>query len=285
MTFSTEFVFLTDEIDGFKLCRETRAESMTTALLCLDGYIEVYYRGEMIRIGKKDIFVRVPNATELGPYHFSENFRFMQISIPATLFESLMYDHMRIEPNWWQKLEYVKANPIFHLSDVSIDFCKTYFHLLALQLKDNQTDYRRQIMMLTAKGTTMELLNYLDKMASFDAKDARRQSVNSSDYIFRTFTQLLRENPHKREVQWYAKQLNITPKYLSEICKERSGKSASEWIADITVAELKHYLRNTTLPIREVAKEMEFPNASFFCQYTKKHTGLTPNHFRKQKNQ
>jgi YesN/AraC family two-component response regulator len=28
---------------------------------------------------------------------------------------------------------------------------------------------------------------------------------------------------------------------------------------------------------------MEFPNASFFCQYTKKHTGLTPNKFRKER--
>jgi YesN/AraC family two-component response regulator len=136
--------------------------------------------------------------------------------------------------------------------------------------------------MLIARGATMELLNYMDKTVSFD-EIMRRSSVNSSDYTFRAFTQLLREFPHEREVQWYAKKLNITPKYLSEICKDRSGKSASEWIADVTVSELKHYLRETTLPIREVAKVMEFPNSSFFCQYTKKHTGMTPNHFRKSK--
>ena len=113
--------------------------------------------------------------------------------------------------------------------------------------------------------------------------DVERQSVNSSDYTFHAFTHLLREHPHMREVQWFAKQLNITPKYLSEICKERSGRSASEWIAEVTVTELKNYLRKTTLPIREIARVMEFPNASFFCQYTKKHTGMTPNHFRKMK--
>ena len=284
MTLSTEFVFLTNETEGFKLCRETRAEFMTTALLCLAGHIDVFYQGKMIRIGKDDIFLRVPRATELGPYEMSKDFRFMQISIPATLFEELMFDHMRVEPNWWQKLEYIKAHPIYHLNKLSIEFCETYFHLLTLQLQDKQSDYRRQIMMLIARSATMEMLNYLDKVVSFGDGD-QRQSVNSSDYIFRTFTQLLREHPHQREVQWYAAQLNITPKYLSEICKERSGKSASEWIADITIAELKHYLRNTTLPIHQVAKMMEFPNSSFFCQYTKKHTGLTPNHFRKEKEQ
>ena len=75
----------------------------------------------------------------------------------------------------------------------------------------------------------------------------------------------------------------VSPKYLSEICKARTNMSAGEWIADITVAELKHYLHNTTLAIHDIARVMEFPNASFFCQYTKKHTGLTPNKFRKQK--
>jgi YesN/AraC family two-component response regulator len=284
MTLSTEFVFLTNEIEGFKLCRETRAQYMTTALLCLAGHIDVFYQGKMIRIAKDDIFIRVPHATELGPYEISKDFKFMQISIPVDLFDELMFDHMRVEPNWWQKLEYLKANPIFHLSKVSIDFCITYFHLLTLQLQDHQSDYRRQIMMLIARATTMEMLNYLDKMVTFSDAE-QRKSVNSSDYIFRTFTQMLREHPHQREVQWYAQELSITPKYLSEICKERSGKSASEWIAEVTITELKHYLRNTTLPIHEVAKIMEFPNASFFCQYTKKHTGLTPNHFRKEKEQ
>ena len=194
-----------------------------------------------------------------------------------------MLDHMRVEPRWWQKLEYLKENPIFHLQQKSLDVCNTYFELLRLQLIDHQTEYRKQILMLVARGVTMELLNYMDKTLSFDEDGQTRQSSNTSDYTFNAFTRLLREYPHKREVQWYAAQLKITPKYLSEICKERSGKSASEWIAEITVSELKHYLRNTTLPIREVASVMEFPHASFFCQYTKKHTGLTPNHFRKQR--
>lgn len=283
MTLYTDSIFLTDELEGFELCRDTRFESSVTALLCTNGYIEVGYRGEMIRIAKDDLFIRVPRATEKGPFEVSEDFEFKQLSVPIQLFESLMFDHIRVEPRWWQKLEYLKENPIFHLEQRSIDICNVYFEMLRLQLLDRQTEYRKQILMLVARSVTMEMLNYMDKTLSLDEAGPARLSSNASDYTFNAFTQLLREYPHKREVQWYAAQLKITPKYLSEICKERSGKSASEWIAEITVSELKHYLRNTTLPIREVARVMEFPNASFFCQYTKKHTGLTPNHFRKQR--
>lgn len=283
MTQFTDFIFLTDEIEGFKQCRETRSESSTTALLCTKGYIDVFYRDEMIRIEKNQLFIRVPNATKLGPYEISEDFQFKMLSIPVSLFEELMYDQMRVEPYWWQKLEFLKKHPIFQLSRESIEYCNIYFHLLELQLRDRPSDYRLQIMKLIARGATMELLNYMDKVVTFDESGMVRASVNTSDYTFNTFMQLLRQYPHAREVQWYAERLKITPKYLSEICKERSGKSASQWIAEITVAELKEYLRNTTMPIHEIARVMEFPNASFFCQYTKKHTGLTPNHYRKAK--
>ena len=283
MTLFTDSIFLTNDVAGFKKCRDTRSDVSTTAILCLAGHIDVYYRGKMLRIGKDNLFVRVPNATELGPYEISDDFQFLMIAIPASLFEGLMFEHMRVEPRWWQKLEYLKEHPLFHLNSVSQQFVKIYFDLLQLQMEDRQTDYRKQIMMLIARGVTMELLNYMDKVVGFDELEVSRQSVNASDYTFHAFTHLLREHPHKREVQWFAKELNITPKYLSEICKDRSGKSASEWIAEVTVVELKHYLRNTTLPIRDIARVMEFPNASFFCQYTKKHTGLTPNHYRREK--
>ena len=282
MTFSTESIFLNNEPESFKQYRETRAVQCANVMLCTAGHIDLFYRGEMLRVEKKHLFIRVPNATELGPYQMSPDFQFMQLSIPISLFESLMYGNMRVEPNWWAKQEFLKVHPIFELNEHSIDLCRMYFNMIAIQMQDTQTDYKKHILMLFARATTLELLNFLDKQVAFSSALNERTAISTSDYTFHTFINMLREHPHEREVQWYAAQLDITPKYLSEICKDRSGKSASEWIAETTVAEIKHYLRETTLPIREVARVMEFPNASFFCQYTKKHTGLTPNHFRKQ---
>lgn len=283
MILHNEYLFLTNEIEGFRQCRETRSESSTTMVLCKKGHIDVFFHGEMLRVGKDDLLIRIPRATELGPYEYSDDFEFIEVAIPNKIFEELMYELMRVEPLWWQKQEYLKANPLFHISEVSKEFCETYFHLLSLQLARPLNDYRRQILKLMARGATLEILNYLDQVISPESLDITRLAANTGDYTFHEFTNLLREHPHEREVQWFAEQIGITPKYLSEICKERSGKSASEWIADVTIAELKHLLRDTTLPIHKIAEQMEFPNASFFCQYTKKHTGLTPNKFRKER--
>ena len=43
MTLFTDSIFLTNEIEGFKQCRETRSEQ-TTVLLCTAGFIDVFYR-------------------------------------------------------------------------------------------------------------------------------------------------------------------------------------------------------------------------------------------------
>ncbi len=284
MTLFTDLIFITDEKEGFRECREKRTTSSATMsiILCTGGYIDVYYRGGMIRIGKSDLFVRIPDFTQpLGPYEMSDDFTFKQVTIDASVYEQIMYDHMRVEPNWWAKQEYIKRNPIFHINPVSTEFFDTYFHLLTLQLQDRLSDYRRQILRLIAKGAMMELLNYMDKLAVSSSFENPRLAINQGDYLFHEFIHLLQEHPHEREVQWFAKKLDISPKYLSEVCKAKSGKTASEWISDITISELKHYLQNTTIPIREVAKLMAFPNASFFSQYVKKHLKMTPNHYRK----
>lgn len=286
MTLSTDYIFLTDEQEGFRVCREQRstASNTMTVMLCKKGFIDVYYHDEMIRIKAGDLFVRIPDFKyKLGPYEFSPDFEFRQVTIDAEIFKQIMFDHMRVEPRWWQKQEYVKRNPIFHISSASEDFFDTYFHLLVLQLQDKPSRLRIQILKQLAHAASMEMLNYMDKMAVVDPEEDRRIASNKSDYLFLQFMQMLQENPHKREVQWFAHELHITPKYLSEICKQRSGISAGEWITDVTMAEIKHYLHETTLPINEIVKVMEFPNASFFSQYTKKHTGLTPNKFRKTK--
>lgn len=286
MTLYTDSIFLTNEIEGFRYCREKRTTAINTmtVLYCEEGYIDVWYHNKMLRISAGEFFIRIPDFSyELGPYEMSPDFKFYQVTVDARVYEKVMYEHMRIEPNWYAKQEYVREHPVFRFSKESVEFFLVYFHLITLQLNDKQTEYRRQILLLIARGAAMEMLNYIDKLAVITPSFENRISVNHSDYTFREFTRILQQYPYEREVQWYAAKLGITPKYLSEICKGRSGKSASEWIADITVTEIKHYLTNTTMPVREIARIMEFPNASFFCQYTKKHTGFTPNHLRKQK--
>ncbi|MBO4689371.1 MAG: hypothetical protein J5621_00700 [Paludibacteraceae bacterium] len=212
MTFSTDALFLTDEIAGLRECRETRSATSMTFLLCEAGSINIVLNRQTIHIGPNDLFVRVPAfGQELGPYDYSSDFRFKQITVSAAIYEEMMFAHMRVEPHWWQKQEYMRQNPVFHLSEQEIQYCEAYFLLVRLQLMDERTAYRKQILMSLARAVTMEVFNYLDK-GNIVRQEVPRESIDSSDYIFHEFVSLLHQYPHEREVQWFAKKLSITPK-------------------------------------------------------------------------
>lgn len=86
-----------------------------------------------------------------------------------------------------------------------------------------------------------------------------------------------------RSVQYYAGEQHLSPYYFSSIIKSRSGKSALQWIENVTMSFARQYLTCTDMSIKEIAGRMNFPDQSSFARYFKRHAGCTPAEFRKKK--
>ena len=84
----------------------------------------------------------------------------------------------------------------------------------------------------------------------------------------------------KAAVRAFAQKLLVTPKYLSAVCKEKSGRTAMDWNTESTVTHIKYYLLQTDLTVKEIAFKLDFPDVSFFCKYVKKHLGQAPLEYR-----
>jgi len=82
-------------------------------------------------------------------------------------------------------------------------------------------------------------------------------------------------------VGWYAQQLCISPKYLSEMVKNVSLRTPNEWIDNYVTMELRVILKNSSKSIKQIALEMNFPNQSFLGKYFKEHVGMSPSKYRK----
>ena len=105
--------------------------------------------------------------------------------------------------------------------------------------------------------------------------------LNRTEEYFRRFTTLLGEHyTHERSVGFYARQLCITPKYLTTMIKQISGKSASEWIDTYVILEAKTLLKYSPMSIQEIAYYLNFPNQSFFGSYFKRNTGMSPSQYK-----
>jgi AraC-like DNA-binding protein len=83
-----------------------------------------------------------------------------------------------------------------------------------------------------------------------------------------------------RNVGFYADKLCMTPKYLSRVVREVTGRSAPEWIDSYVILEAKNLLKYSGLPIKEVVFKLNFPNQSVFYKFFKARTGMTPSEYR-----
>ena len=113
--------------------------------------------------------------------------------------------------------------------------------------------------------------------------EGQNNSHNRAEEYFKQFTHLLGEHfREERSVGFYARQLCITPKYLTTPIKRISGQSVSEWIDNYVILEAKTLLKYSTMSIQEIAYYLNFPNQSFFGSYFKRNTGMSPSQYKAQ---
>lgn len=111
--------------------------------------------------------------------------------------------------------------------------------------------------------------------------EEQNNSHNRAEEYFKQFTHLLGEHfREERSVGFYARQLCITPKYLTTLIKRISGKSVSEWIDSYVILEAKTLLKYSNMSVQEIAYYLNFPNQSFFGSYFKRNAGMSPSQYK-----
>lgn len=96
------------------------------------------------------------------------------------------------------------------------------------------------------------------------------------------FVRLVTEHHLKEHyLAFYARELEITPKYLSKLVREVTGRSAPDWIDSFLVLEAKNMLKYSDMAIKEIVFKLHFPDQSSFYKFFKLHTGMIPSEYRK----
>ncbi|MFB9080786.1 helix-turn-helix domain-containing protein [Flavobacterium procerum] len=115
-----------------------------------------------------------------------------------------------------------------------------------------------------------------------DTIQQKIEAPENQNPLFEKFkTTLFKDFLTQRSVSYYADMLNVSRKYLSEIVKKNSGRTAGEWINEIIILEAKVLLQNKSLTISEISNLLHFPDQSGFGRFFKNHSGLSPLEYRK----
>ena len=83
------------------------------------------------------------------------------------------------------------------------------------------------------------------------------------------------------DVAFYASQLCITPRYLSQIVRDISGRTVVDYINQMLLMEASYLLQQTSLPISDIAVRLHFSETASFTRFFTRMKGINPSMYRK----
>ena len=228
------------------------------------------------RLKKDSLFIFSPK--HILQVQSNNRFKAHLIVIAPDFLKRINIDTKRMMPLFLQ----FGSLPCMELTHAESQSLRSFISMVEQELKGSETDFSSEIIGGLIAATIYKvgdiLTHYLTEHPEVDSP-----IHNRAEEYFRQFTELLGEHyKHERSVGFYARQLCITPKYLTTLIKRISGKSVSEWIDNYVIIEAKTLLKYSHMSIQEIAYYLNFPNQSFFGSYFKRNTGMSPSQYKAQ---
>ncbi len=152
------------------------------------------------------------------------------------------------------------------------------FALLKVYFDQSECTCISQLVLCQLKAFFIGFHEYLQRNPQYHPDEVKSYRVRE---LFNRFMMLLeRDFKISRDVNYYARQMNISSKYLTNIVSQVTGHTPKTIIDQYVILQLKMQLKRSTQSVKEMAWEFHFADVSFFCRYFKKHTGLTPQQIR-----
>ena len=226
------------------------------------------------RLKKDSLFIFSPK--HILQVQSNNRFKAHLIVIAPDFLKRINIDTKRMMPLFLQ----FGSLPCMELTHAESQSLRSFISMVEQELKGSETDFSSEIIGGLIAATIYKvgdiLTHYLTEHPEVDSP-----IHNRAEEYFRQFTELLGEHyKHERSVGFYARQLCITPKYLTTLIKRISGKSVSEWIDNYVILEAKTLLKYSNMSVQEIAYYLNFPNQSFFGSYFKRNAGMSPSQYK-----
>lgn len=173
-----------------------------------------------------------------------------------------------------------EVNEALHLSPSEEETIWNLVYAMEKEYHNNVDDYSKTI-----------ILSHLDTMLKYAQRFYKRQFIHRTELNGSTVTKfnaLLVANFEERKtkniglptVSLMAEKLNISSRYLTDLLKQETGKTALELIHLFLIGEAKNLLTEGQMNITEISYSLGFDNATYFSRLFKKEVGVTPNKFK-----
>ena len=131
-----------------------------------------------------------------------------------------------------------------------------------------------------------ESLRYQNSMLTYELLLEISRQIPDADDHFKKARQIMEEQYFKNiSIEEISTRCHMSSSSFWRMFKKESGLSPMEYLMDIRMKKAVEQLQRTRLPIRRIAQNCGFADASRFCSLFKKKYGCTPDGFRNRENQ
>lgn len=272
-TYIGDDLLLFDRLEDLPFPLEPRKMNCVLVGMCLKGRAQYTVDTKECVISENDLLI-LSDGQVVSDYMISHDFK----GIAMLASENFMQDISRGVTKISSLFIYTKTHPVLHLEQQNANSFLDIYRMTHKKVIDVNHRFRREIVCSLLGALIYDMGNYI----WYNQQDQTNFKQSRGEKIFSDFIKLVEQNFREiRRVGWYAEQLKITPKYLSETVKKVSRETPNSWIDSYVTTELRVQLKNSAKNIKEIAKDMNFPNQSFLGKYFKDRTGMSPSSYRK----
>ncbi len=304
--YSDSDIVVVDSIQQFTEITAAHVQ-MNAIVICTSGRVQAQMSGMTMELHKNQVAI-VPQNVTVTDVMVSPDFDLKGMFLTTNILQSFLREKMNI----WNNMMYIHRHHIITMDEDEIMFYTHFYHMLKLTISkglDNplHTDVIQSLMRSAVLGLCGAMQTHPQQTHPHPLPVWRGENTSRADKAqqgivsppsqggvwgrsagrahFQRFLNLLHSSKTKhRTVEAYASDLCISPKHLTAICKKNSEKTASEWITEQVMDDIRYYLRQTDLSIKQISNLLGFPNTSFFGKYVKDHLGVTPMDYRNRNN-
>lgn len=261
---SFDKIIISDTLEGVGT---GRLENYLAHALCVGGSMEFDFNGNHFTMQNGDLII-VRKGKLIENVTATEDFKVRVIYVDAGFIE-----HCTPQSNYGMKGQLALfMNPVMKLTPKQFELCSKDFDSLEYRYVTTGFPFYEEGIRCAMQLLIIDFFN-------FHAYLYGENSV-SSHYaeIMNRFIAMLENGDYrqKREVTYYASELCVTAKYLSEVCKKTSGHSANFWINRYTILDISRLLRDKKLTFVEISDLFNFSSPAYFSRYVQRYLGMAP---------
>lgn len=245
--------------------------------LCMSGTAEVLINNSVYRLEKGVLYVVSPLVT-IHRISQSADFDGIHILDDWEVFYPVI--HTIIDTILQLKL---RNSPCLRLNETEVEFLISRNDLIERKRREmenasiaEEKNLILRMVQLLEQETMLEIIRVY-----FRNKTVESHPMDKKESIVYNFIYSLHFNfKQQRSVTFYAEEARLSTGYFTAVVREKTGRTPSEWIIDITITQAKLLLEKTKKSIKEIAADLNFPEQFTFRKYFKQHTGIAPKEYR-----